>query len=62
MLKEIKSDEKGLYKFDLVANKKYYVRSEKDGYETKEESIVNSKYCRKINIEYASSKQLKQVG
>lgn len=61
VLKEIKSDEKGLYKFDLVANKKYYVRSEKEGYETKEESIVIPNVAGKSTLNIPSSKQLKQV-
>lgn len=37
---ETKTDDKGLYTFDVESGKPYYVRAEKDGYNTKETKVV----------------------
>ncbi len=61
VMKEVLADENGAYKFEVVANKKYYVRSEKEGFDTKEESIVIPNMAGKTTLNITSTKTLKAV-
>lgn len=61
-LAEVVSDDKGFYKFDTVeCGKTYYVRAEKEDYETKEQKITISKEDGKTDLPIQLEKKLKQV-
>lgn len=61
ILKETVADENGAYKFEAVANKKYYVRAVKWGYETKEESITIPNIGGKTILNMTIGKNIKEV-
>ena len=61
ILKETVADENGAYKFEAVANKKYYVRAVKWGYETKEESITIPNIGGKTILNITIGKNIKEV-
>jgi outer membrane protein OmpA-like peptidoglycan-associated protein len=61
-LKEVMSDDKGFYSFDTVeCGKAYYVRAEKDTYETKEQKITISKETGKTDLPIQLEKKVKPV-
>lgn len=54
---ETTSDREGNYSFDVDCNKKYYVRAEKPGYVTKEQSISVPNISGKTDLPFALEKQ-----
>ena len=61
-LKEVQSDDKGFYDFGLVeCGKVYYVRAEKETYETKEQRITISKETGKTDLPIQLEKTVKPV-
>jgi outer membrane protein OmpA-like peptidoglycan-associated protein/tetratricopeptide (TPR) repeat protein len=63
LIKESSSDEKGQYHFDAVECKKaYYVRAEKEEYQTKETSVEIEKVTGKIELALQLEKRIKPIG
>ena len=61
-LKEVMSDDKGFYDMGMVeCGKAYYVRAERDPYETKEQKITISKTTGKTDLPIQLEKKVKQV-
>ena len=61
-IKEVTSDDKGFYSFDSVeCAKAYYVRAEKELYETKEQKITISKETGKTDLPIQLEKKVKPV-
>ncbi|NUY79705.1 OmpA family protein [Flavobacterium sp. MAH-1] len=61
-LKEVMSDDKGFYDFGTVdCGKAYYVRAEKEEYETKEQKVTISKDSGKTDLPIQLEKRIKQV-
>jgi len=61
-LKEVVSDDKGFYDFGTVeCGKAYYVRGEKEEYETKEQKITISKESGKTDLPIQLEKKIKAV-
>ncbi|NHM08381.1 OmpA family protein, partial [Flavobacterium sp. CYK-4] len=61
-LEEVTSDDKGFYKFNSVeCGKIYYVRAEKEKYETKEQRITISKTTGKTDLPIQLEKTVKPV-
>lgn len=61
-LKEVMSDDKGFYDFGTVdCGKAYYVRAEKEEYETKEQKVTISKDTGKTDLPIQLEKRIKQV-
>jgi outer membrane protein OmpA-like peptidoglycan-associated protein len=61
-LKEAIADKQGLYKFEVSCGAKYYVRAEKDTYETNEANIVIAATSGESNLPIPLSKKIKMVG
>jgi outer membrane protein OmpA-like peptidoglycan-associated protein len=63
IIKESSSDEKGFYRFDAVECKKvYYVRAEKEQYQTKETSVEIKKATEKTELALQLEKNIKPIG
>ncbi|MBS7787962.1 OmpA family protein [Flavobacterium sp. CYK-55] len=61
-IKEVVSDDKGFYDFGTVeCGKVYYVRAEKDPYETKEQRLTISKQTGKTDLPIQLEKKVKPV-
>ena len=61
-IKEVMSDDKGFYSFDMVeCGKAYYVRAEKEIYETKEQKINIAKETGKTELPIQLEKKVKPV-
>ena len=60
-LQHVTSDVQGNYSFSVDCGKKYYVRGEKEEYETKEASITVPTTSGKSNLPLATAKKLKEV-
>lgn len=60
-LKEIITDEKGKYSFEVECGKTYYVRGEKLDYETKENNVTIAKMNGETNLSLALEKRIKPV-
>lgn len=60
-LQETTSDDKGFYTFNVECGKKYYVRGEKDEYETKEATTTVPNVSGKTNLPITTSKKLKEI-
>lgn len=61
LLKESIADEKGQYDFEVACGEIYYVRAEKQEYQTKESKITIDKASGKTNFPLALEKQAKLV-
>jgi outer membrane protein OmpA-like peptidoglycan-associated protein len=61
IIKEIYSDALGNYSFDVECGKKYYVRTEKIEYETKEQHVFIQQASGKTDLPVALSKKLQEV-
>ena len=63
IIKETSSDEKGQYRFDAVECKKvYYVRAEKEAYQTKESGVEIKKETEKTELPLQLEKRIKPIG
>ncbi len=62
IIKETVADEKGEYKFEVECGQKYYVRAEKQDYETKEGNIIISKTSGDSNLSLALERRIKLIG
>lgn len=60
-IKEVMSDEKGQYSFEVVCGKAYYIRAEKHDYETKERNIVIAKTSGKTDLSLTLVKSVCKV-
>lgn len=60
-IKEVQSDEKGVYIFEVECGKIYYVRAEKDLYETKEEKVTISTSAGKTEKPIQLEKKVKPL-
>jgi outer membrane protein OmpA-like peptidoglycan-associated protein/tetratricopeptide (TPR) repeat protein len=60
-IQSVTSDASGNYSFTVDCGKKYYVRGEKDEYETKEGSIMIPNESGKSNFPLATAKKIKEV-
>ena len=62
VIKEVTSDDKGYYNFDMVeCGKVYWVKAEKELYETKEQKITISKETGKTDLPIQLEKKVKAV-
>lgn len=61
LIKEVQSDEKGLYEFEVECEMSYYVRGEKEGYVTKEQKISIPKTTGKTDLPIQLEKKVKAV-
>ncbi|MBA4318738.1 MAG: flagellar motor protein MotB [Flavobacterium sp.] len=61
LVKESSSDYEGKYSFDVECSKKYYVRAEKQDYETKEGSVIISKISGSTDLPIAIEKSICKV-
>lgn len=61
LIKEIFSDDKGFYTFDVECGKAYYIRAEKDLYETKEQKITIPTNTGKTDFPIQLEKKIKPV-
>ena len=61
LIKEVFSDDKAYYEFEVNCDSTYYVRAEKDLYDTKEQKITISKITGKTDLPIALEKKLKPV-
>ena len=61
LLKEGKSDTEGKYNFEVLCGKTYFVRAEKQDYETKEGTISISKISGKSELNLALEKHIKAI-
>ena len=62
LLKEGASDENGNYSFEVLCGKTYYVRAEKQDYETKEGIISIAKTSGKSELNLALEQRIKPIG
>ncbi|OCB76836.1 OmpA family protein [Flavobacterium crassostreae] len=62
ILEQTTTDANGLYGFEVFCNKKYYVRAEKEAYETNESNITIAKTTGASSLPIALSKRIKMVG
>ena len=62
LLKEGVSDAKGNYSFEVSCGKSYYVRAEKQDYETKEAKVDIRKPLGKTDFSLALEKRIKPIG
>lgn len=60
-LQVIQSDDKGNYSFPVECNKKYYVRGEKDEYESKESPVLISNKSGKTELTLATAKKIREI-
>ena len=60
-LRETICDTNGFYTFNVECGKKYYVRAEKEEFETKESAIIIPKTSGKTNLPLAVSKKVKEI-
>ena len=60
-LKEVLSDEKGFYTFEVECGKSYFIRAEKDLYETKEQKVTISTSNGKTDFPIQLEKKVKPV-
>jgi outer membrane protein OmpA-like peptidoglycan-associated protein/tetratricopeptide (TPR) repeat protein len=60
-LQSVMSDDKGNYAFAVECGKKYYVRGEKDEYETQEAAVMIPNESGKSNLPLATAKKVKEV-
>ena len=60
-LQETICDTNGFYTFNVECGKKYYVRAEKEEFETKESAIIVPKTSGKTNLPLAVSKKVKEI-
>lgn len=60
-IKEVLSDDKGFYTFDVECGKAYFVRAEKDLYETKEQKITIPTLTGKTDLPIQLDKKVKPV-
>ncbi|PWA06092.1 OmpA family protein [Flavobacterium psychrotolerans] len=58
---EVQSDDKGFYTFDVECGKSYFIRAEKELYETKEQKITISKNTGKTDFPIQLEKKVKPV-
>lgn len=61
LIKEVKSDDKGHYEFEVECEMTYYVRGEKETYETKEQKITISNVTGKTDLPIQLEKKVKPV-
>lgn len=61
LIKEVQSDEKGLYEFEVECETSYYVRGEKEGYVTKEQKISIPNTTGKTDLPIQLEKKVKAV-
>jgi outer membrane protein OmpA-like peptidoglycan-associated protein/tetratricopeptide (TPR) repeat protein len=57
----VQSDDKGRYSFPVDCGKNYYVRGEKDDYETKESMVNIPKKSGRSKVDLATNKKVKEV-
>jgi outer membrane protein OmpA-like peptidoglycan-associated protein/tetratricopeptide (TPR) repeat protein len=57
----VQSDDKGSYSFPVECGKRYYVRGEKDEYETRESMINVPKKSGRSKVDLATNKKVKEV-
>ena len=62
IVKEIKTDSYGMYSFEVNCGKNYYVRAEKDTYQTNEGKVIIPTTSGESNLSVALSKNIKTVG
>ncbi len=60
-LQSVTSDSQGNYAFSVECGKKYYIRGEKEEYETQEASIIIPNESGKSKLPIATAKKLKEV-
>lgn len=60
-IKEVVSDDNGFYTFDVECGKSYFIRAEKDAYETKEQKITISTLTGKTDLPIQLEKKVKPV-
>jgi outer membrane protein OmpA-like peptidoglycan-associated protein/Skp family chaperone for outer membrane proteins len=60
-IKETSSDDSGQYEFDVVCGKVYYVRAEKEDYDTKEGKVVVDKSNENTLFSLALDKRIKPI-
>jgi len=61
LIKELLSDEKGFYKFQVECGKPYFIRAEKNTYNTKEQKIIISQEYGKTDLPIKLEKKIKTV-
>ncbi|RTY94928.1 OmpA family protein [Flavobacterium sp. GT3R68] len=61
LIKEVKADDKGHYEFEVECEMTYYVRGEKEAYETKEQKITISNVTGKTDLPIQLEKKVKPV-
>jgi len=61
IIKEVISDDKGFYTFEVECGKSYFVRAEKDTYETKEQKITIPTLTGKTDLPIQLEKKVKPV-
>jgi len=62
IIKETVADEKGEYKFEVECGQKYYVRAQKQDYETKEANIIIPTVNGDSNLSVQLEKRIKLIG
>ena len=60
-LQVTQSDDKGNYSFPVECNKKYYVRGEKEEYETKESAVEIPNKSGKTSLPLATAKKIREI-
>lgn len=61
LISKVNADEKAAYLFDVKCGQKYYVRAEKQDYETDEQNLTIPESGEKMNLPLAISKKIKEV-
>lgn len=61
VIKEVIADDKGYYEFEVECDTTYYVRGEKEGYETKEQKIKIANETGKTDLPIQLEKKVKPV-
>ena len=61
VIKEVVSDDKGFYTFEVECGKSYFIRAEKDTYETKEQKITIPTLTGKTDLPIQLEKKVKPV-
>lgn len=61
VIKEVVSDDKGFYTFEVECGKSYFIRAEKDAYETKEQKITIPTLTGKTDLPIQLEKKVKPV-
>lgn len=61
VIKEVISDDKGFYTFEVECGKSYFIRAEKDAYETKEQKITIPTLTGKTDLPIQLEKKVKPV-